>query len=471
MERVQLAQSVRYLRDVMKLSFRQIAEELNISRGKCLRLYAAKSASFPERVSRLETHRALIAAWYQEHPSLKAIQVFERLRERQVNIGYSVVKDFTKEFRARRPTCFQTLHFSPGEEAQVDWFFLNHPQLGKLAGFAFILSYSRYFFAQFFSRYSFEFFVEGHHAAFAEIDGVPRSLRYDNLKSVVLTRAPLRYNPSFLEFARHYRFEIRLCTPRRANEKGRIERAIRSVRETFENVASGYQTLDALNKGLRAWCVKKNQTVHRSTGKTPNELKAQESLQPLPAAPWHNALILAPQRSSKTGLLPFDTNRYSIPDYLVGERLIVHAFCDRLEIFDLKGKKVATHQRSFSRQQTFINPLHRSWTRISAEAKRMRIHAVMKSLDPAIDRFLSLNEDIGEDSYASAYALFLLLRSHSRHTVISAAREAISRRMPRMNFIRSLLSVSLAQDDVEVFPRQQHLLNIDYQPRDLDEYE
>jgi transposase len=71
---------------------------------------------------------------------------------------------------------------------------LTHAQLGKLAGFAFLLSYSRYFFARFFPRHSFEFFIEGHLLALAELGGVPQALRYDNLKSVVLTHAPRRYN-------------------------------------------------------------------------------------------------------------------------------------------------------------------------------------------------------------------------------------------------------------------------------------
>jgi hypothetical protein len=243
------------------------------------------------------------------------------------------------------------------------------------------------------------------------------------------------------------------------------------VRETFCNVAGDYRTLDALNAGLRAWCVQKNRTVHRSTGNTPEEVRIDEPLKPLPAAPWHNALIVPPTRSSKTGLMTFDTNRYSIPDYLVGVPLTLHALCNRLEFFDAKGRQVAAHPRSFARQQTFINPDHRSFARISTQAKRARIYAVIKNLDPSVEQFLALNENAGEDPHASAYGLFVLLRSHSRHTILSALREALCRRMPRLNFVRSLLCAPAAEHEADVLPRQHHLLDIDYRPRSLEDYE
>jgi len=115
----------------------------------------------------------------------------------------------------------------------VDWCIVNHPAMGRIYGFVFILSYSRYLFAHLFSRSSFEFFIEGHIMAFSSINGVTHSLRYDNLKSVVLKRRPdIEYNPRFLEFSRHYGIEIRLCNPARGNEKGRVERVIRTMRET-----------------------------------------------------------------------------------------------------------------------------------------------------------------------------------------------------------------------------------------------
>jgi transposase len=78
-------------------------------------------------------------------------------------------------------------------------------------------------------------FLRGHALAFAAFAGVPRVLLYDNLKSAVLERVgdAIRFNPQLLALAGHYRFEPRPVAPARGNEKGRVERAIRYIRDSF----------------------------------------------------------------------------------------------------------------------------------------------------------------------------------------------------------------------------------------------
>ena len=72
--------------------------------------------------------------------------------------------------------------------------------------------------------------------ALSSMNGTAHSLRYDNLKSVVIKRRPeIQYNPRFLDFVRHYGVDIRLCNPACGNEKGRVERVIRTMKTTFFN--------------------------------------------------------------------------------------------------------------------------------------------------------------------------------------------------------------------------------------------
>jgi transposase len=169
----------------------------------------------------------------------KEVGLRERVRYLKDTNGLSFRQIETEAGIPRKKAkTYWPLTFLPGEEAQVDWFFLNHPILGKLAGFTIILSYSRLAFAHLFPRYSFEFFIEGHLLAFEKLGGTPRALRYDNLRSVVLKQEPLTYNPAFLDFAHFYGFDIRLCNPAKGNEKGRVERLIRTLRDTFENTAA-----------------------------------------------------------------------------------------------------------------------------------------------------------------------------------------------------------------------------------------
>lgn len=463
---------VRYLKDTQGLSLRQVARELGISRDKVTALYNGACTCRRPRVFILAPYHDLIADWFRQIPSLKAVQVWKRLVDRQVSVSRRAVEEYTEIFRRlKKPKIHWPLTFLPGEEAQVDWFFLNHPTLGRLCGFTLILSYSRFAFAHLFARHGFEFFIEGHFMAFAAMNGTPRALRYDNLKSVVIKRQPLTYNAAFLEFAHYYGFEIRLCNPASGNEKGRVERLIRSIRDTFENTAATHQSLSALNAALHDWIRDKNLTVHRATDAIPDTKKHEERLRPLPANPYPNVVVLAGKSPSKTGLIVFDTNSYSIPAYCRNETVSVHAGVDRVDIFDGKGKRIAQHPRCFKRRQTLINPLHRSVSQLGDRAKRERIHAVMRGMSSGMTVFLDQNAGVGEDAYATAHALFRLLRTEGRCVVESLVREAVRGKSPRLKFIMSALNMDMPKPANPVSPQNQELLALDYKPRSLEDYD
>jgi transposase len=473
-----IKQMILYLRDVLGLSFYQIQDRTGISRKRASRIYRRscqdKSIGPDHGKERrdfiLDPYRSLIAEWFKEHPTLKAQQAHGWLRTRGVKISYPAVVKYTRQFRKKVPKAYHQLTFLPGEEAQTDWCFINHPQLGKLYGFVFILSYSRYLFAHVFARSSFEFFIEGHLMAFSALGGIPYGIRYDNLATVVLKRRPeVQYNPRFLEFSRHYNLEIRLCNPGAGNEKGRVERAIRPLRETFFNTMQRYSSLKALNHGLHEWVDNKNHTIHRTTEKKPAELLQEEKLRPLPEKPWNNVLIHPPAKTTKTAMMVFDTNSYSVPDYLVGKSLSIHSTPDTVMIYD-GAKQVASHPRSFDRGRQIINPLHRSYGKLSVKAKMQRIYEAIKNLHPTILDFLDKNQACGEDPQKTAYEIFKLMKSHSRGMLVSVTSECLNKRSPRLRMFLSYLHREPTEAET-VQPQKGELLNISYQPRGLEEYD
>src|SRR5881398_2506165 len=83
----------------------------------------------------------------------------------------------------------------------------------------------------------------------------PRVLLYDNLKSAVLERQgdAIRFHPTLIAFAGHYRYDPRPVAVARGNEKGRVERAIRYVRDNFF-AARIFADLDDLNVQAEIWC-------------------------------------------------------------------------------------------------------------------------------------------------------------------------------------------------------------------------
>lgn len=462
---------VLYLRDVMKLSFYQIEAVTGITRKNASKIYQGYCpADRAKRLCMLDSYRSLIGSWFSEYPSLRAHQVHNMLKERGVEASYSLVVKYTRAFRKKKDKVYHPLTFLPGEEAQVDWCFINHPTLGKLCCFVLILSYSRYLFAHVFPRSSFEFFIEGHLMAFSSINGAPHSLRFDNLSTVVLKRRPeIQYNPRFLEFCRHYGIEIRLCNPGAGNEKGRVERGIRTLKESFFNKADNYQSLKALNHGLHECSDNKNHTIHRSTQQMPVELLKEEKLKALPVIPYNNEVIHPPVKTTKTGLMTFDTNFYSVPDYLVGKSLSIHSRPEIIKIYE-KDKEVASHPRVFQRHKQITNPLHRSYGKLSERAKMQRIYEVIKNLHTEMEAFLLRNQTCGEDPYKTAYEIFKLVKSHSRGLLISIASECLKRKSPRLKTFLSYLHKEQVEHET-VQPQNEGLLDINYKPRGLEEYD
>lgn len=464
-----IAQRVLYLHQVEKLSQRQIAERLNIGRKRIKRILNGADCAKPvPKKSILDEYVQLVAHWYKQYPRLKAIQIYERLQSYGYQGSYPSVVRLCRQYRRPKYSVYHPLHFVPGEEAQIDWFFYHHEALGQVAGFLYVLSYSRYAWGIFYPKTSFEFFLAGHLKCFEHIGGLARRHRYDNIKSVVLSRNPtIEYNPKFLDFSRFYGFSIYLCNPYKGNEKGRVERLIRDIR-TFL-YAGEFSSLDNLNNHFGEWLKKRNNTVHRSTGKTPRELLSRERLIALP----QNAYLprrIVPAVSSKTALVEFGTNKYSVPSAWAAKAVEIVAYPDRIEICS-SGKKIATHKRNFGKRQIVENPLHaEKLLNHTPQFKMKRVLQLIMGMDTAFRDFISLQDD-DNHRVEAAYQLFQLLKTHSKAMLISAVRELNTMRCYKIKALRSLLHLPDPKDGDPLWPQNMQLLNLTYEERNLQDYD
>ena len=463
-----LVSQLRHLYEVERLSMRQISLRLGISRRRVSRVIRNEGMSRPKRDSILKPYERLIEHWYKEYPSLKATQVYERLKGYGYGGSYEMVCIWTRRFRNKVRQSYHELDFLPGEEAQIDWMQWQFP-FGRVYGFVFVLAYSRYLYLRFYPQQSLEFFLDGHMGAFREISGVVHRCRYDNLRSVVIQRRPeLRLNAQFLDFSRHYGFSISLCNPYRANEKGRVERVIRDIKQ-FLGV-NHFEDIDDLNKRVSLWRVERNRRIHRSTGKAPEEALREERLLSLPALPYQAYRVVMAQ-IGKTSFVEFETNRYSVPSIYCQMPCEVLAYPDHIEIL-IRGKKVASHKRSFDRRARIEDPSHREvLLRRTPNFKLQRIYELMRKMDRSVEEFLRGAEAEGQEPIKLSYELFKLLRVGSRATLLSAIREANGLKIYRIHYIQSLLRIPEPGKHDPVFPQDQRLLEIHYQGRELKDYD
>src|SRR5436190_4154529 len=395
-----------------------------------------------------EPYAAFIRETLQRHPRLRATRLLEMLRDRGFTGSLHQLRRQVKVLRPVTREAFFRLTTLPGEQAQVDWASFGSVQIGQarrqLSCFVMTLAYSRAFYLEFFFDQRLENFLQAHVNAFAWFGGSPRNILYDNLKSAVLARHgdQIRFQPRLLEMCGHYPFAALPCQPRRGNEKGRVERAIRYVRESFF-AARPFVTLTLLNQQAREW--RDRVTLARpwpgDDARVVGEVFAQEKprLLLLPAHPLETDLM-QPIRSGKTIYVRFDLNDYSIPHGYVGRTLTLVASATQVRLLD-GATEIARHLRSYDRHQRIDDPTHlaalleEKRKALGATATGRLAHAV-----PNIAEFLDAAFQRGESPARQTTQLLLLLDDYGAAALAESVREAIAQNTPRATSVAFILS-------------------------------
>jgi transposase len=370
------------------------------------------------------------------------------VQERGYRGGPSQFRHAVACHRPRPPAeAYLRLRTLPGEQAQVDWGHFGHVTIGRarrpLMAFVAVLSFSRQVFLRFFLDARMESFLRGHLGAFAAWNAVPRVILYDNLKSAVLERHAdaIRFHPTLLDFAGHYRYEPRPVAVARGNEKGRVERAIRYVRDNFF-AARQYSDVDDLNAQAEAWCngpAADRRCPERDAG-TVREAFAEEAplLLKLPDNPYP-VVERVTVSVGKTPYARFDGNDYSLPHTHVRRQLTVLADPDRVRIVD--GQQVlATHRRSYDKGEQIEAPAHVE--ALTAQKRHARHHHATDQLTqaaPASQALLARAAQRGGNLGTITAAMMRLLRRYGAAELQAATIMALDRDVPHPNAVRLAL--------------------------------
>jgi len=380
---------IRSLHQEQQLTAGQIARQLQLDK-KTVRYWlrhAYRQPKRPGRSSKLDPHKPHIKAWLEEH-DYTAQQILQKLRAQNVQVGYTIVREYVRSVRPKPVRAFLTLSFCPGECLQVDWGSCGFIQIGstrrRLSFFVAVLCYSRMLYVEFTLGQSQEHFLRSHQNAFAYFQGVSSSVMVDNCKTAVLRHPvgqPAQLNPRYLDFANHYGFTIRACGVRKANEKGRVENGVKFVKENF---LRGLQLppWPALNPQVRQWLeTVANVRVHRATRQTLRSLWEEERARLLPfsALPYDTALVRPLPVNSRFRVV-WETNRYSVPASWAGSTLTAKIEAERITLYH-QDQPVAEHVRSYDRHQDFEHPDHAQPLRAQRQKAREQV---------LLTRFLSL---------------------------------------------------------------------------------
>jgi hypothetical protein len=157
--------------------------------------------------------------------------------------------------------------------------------------------------------------------AFHYFGGYTKEILYDNMKQVVLKRAPVSsdsiWNPDFEDFFKHYGFIPRLCRPYRPQTKGKIENSVGFVKRDFL-MGGEFHSFSDLNHQAQIWLARINSTIHGTTNEIPMEQLSKEGLKNYDAVPPYHNIRNESRKISRDSYVSYLGNRYSVPYRFAG---------------------------------------------------------------------------------------------------------------------------------------------------------
>jgi transposase len=399
------------------------------------------------RASIVDPYLPFLRQTLEAHPRLCATRLFQMIAERGYTGSIVQLRRMVAHLRPRQQEAFLRTQVFAGEEAQVDWAHFGSVKVGQtqrtLSCFVMTLSWSRALYLEFFFDQTMESFLRGHVHAFASFNGSVRVLLYDNLKSAVLERhgSQIHFNPRLLELAGYYHFVPRPCQVRSGNQKGRVERAIRFVRDSYW-AARGFTTLEECNRQALRW---RDEVAHRRPWPDDRNrsvaqafIDEQPRLLPLPLNPFNCEHVVS-VRSAKTIYVRFDGNDYSIPPECVGRSLTLAASDTEVRILD-GTTELARHRRTYDRQQMVLNPEHqKTLLKMKRKARESTRSSLLEVAVPESAQLLQKAFAEGESAAQQATQLLELLERYGEKSLRGAVHEAIERNTPRASSVAFLL--------------------------------
>jgi transposase len=377
---VETIAKIRRAHFVQEKSIKAICRELKVSRKVVRKVLRSGATAFEYERSVQPLPR--IGPWKEELDEILAsneakptrerltlIRVFEELRGLGYEGGYDAVRRYARGWQRERSAstaeAYVPLSFAPGEAYQFDWsheIVLINGVTVKVKVAHVRLCHSRMPFVRAYPRETQEMVFDAHDRAFAFFKGACTRGIYDNMKTAVETifvGKDRLYNRRFLQMCGHYLIDPVACTPASGWEKGQVENQVGNIRERFFTPRLRVKSYEELNTWLVDRCIGYAKAHRHPEFRERTVFEVFEAERPslVPYAGRFDGFHAVPASVSKTCLVRFDNNRYSVAASAIGRPVEVRAYADRIELRQ-EGRLVGEHRRCFGRDQTVYDPWH-----------------------------------------------------------------------------------------------------------------
>lgn len=285
---------------------------------------------------------------------LKKIDIWQILSGQGVQISYQTVcryvTDKEKTSAQDDTKAYVRQAYAPGEECEFDWGEVKITiggVLRKLYMAVFTTCHGNMRRAWLFSRQDTLAFMESHRNFFRQIQGVPHTMVYDNMRVAVKEFVgPNEKTPTeaLNRLWAHYVFDFRFCNARAGWEKGHVERSVEYIRRKAFSLACHYASLADAQAHLDEVC-RRMDTEAAFGNASEKQLRISADLGAMRPWPGDIGCFEAMEYTvDKWSTVCVRGNHYSVPDRLVSRKVIVKLYSDKL-VMVLDREKLAVHER------------------------------------------------------------------------------------------------------------------------------
>jgi transposase len=439
-------------------SIRWISHHLKISRQnvrKILRGVPAEEKTTEKRPSLLDPFRQRIKDMVEE--GMTAALIFRRIGPQGYAGGRTILDEYVRSLRGSKheKRAFMRFETLPAEESQQDW----SPYQVLIDGtavviqvFSLILCWSRFQFFRAFRDQQFNSLVFGFVAAFRYFQGVPWKVTTDNQKTITpfWIEGKAIITDKFLEFSKHYGFEIEICRPGDCTRKGKVERPFDFFEKAFLPGRT-FHSMEDLNDQIQRWLdsvdfpEEGNHRVHGTTGEVPYERwrEEKEYLYELPATDHL-------PRQVEVRLVAIDCTisvlgvRYTVPVDFAQKKVWVSIGERDLLVYSEKGEVVAQHELSTRKGGVVINEEH--YAKLRARQRPVSLPQIEREFlgrFPSSRRFLDeLKKTVRSVAPIHIREILALARRYPARDVERALQRALSDGTATAGYVRQILEIT-----------------------------
>lgn len=285
---------------------------------------------------------------------LKKIDIHEQILSAGYSISYTIVCDYIRTKVLQSQEAFIRQGYAEGSCCEFDWAEVKIKVDGKFKRYylaVFTSAFSNYRYALLFQHQDSLAFKEAHICFFEHTGGVYQLMVYDNMRVAIASfvgKTDKIPTEALLQLSRWYQYQWRFCNIAKGNEKGHVERSVEYVRRKVFGFKDSFKTLAEAQDYLLCRVSELNErpgTDQRDSSAAKLELERTG----LYAHPGRMECFAGENyKVDKYSTISIGTNRYSVPDHMIGKMVFAKIYSQQIKIYDTENV-LCNHNRLYER--------------------------------------------------------------------------------------------------------------------------